>query len=241
MESVDQWDSRGVTVFPELAKKFRAVALDCRGHGKSDKPHDPKQYDDEVFRDVLALLDHLKIEKANLIGYSAGCSVALRGVLNHPDRVLRVTLISGTGNFEPLEADDLGLRMKKAFEGDDNTAIQLIIEERKVSAEEARAIVSEFRKSHDGNALAAWMQGVHIAAPEITASQLAAIKKPMLILFGSKEVNEVDRARIERFSEYSHGEVHCIDGANHDDIAKNPKTLELIQEFLLRQNDDLQP
>jgi len=46
---------------------FQLIALDCRGHGQSDKPHDPKQYGAEMAADVVRLLDHLKIEKARSV------------------------------------------------------------------------------------------------------------------------------------------------------------------------------
>ena len=44
---------------------IQAIALDCRGHGKSEKPHDPEKYGPEMAADVVRLLDHLKIEKAH--------------------------------------------------------------------------------------------------------------------------------------------------------------------------------
>ena len=43
------------------ANGFQLIALDCRGHGKSDKPHDQKMYGPEMAADVVRLLDHLKI------------------------------------------------------------------------------------------------------------------------------------------------------------------------------------
>jgi hypothetical protein len=51
----------------------RVVALDCRGHGQSDKPHDPAAYGGEnMAQDVLRLMDHLGIAEADLFGYSMG-------------------------------------------------------------------------------------------------------------------------------------------------------------------------
>src|SRR5215510_9080766 len=47
-------------VFAQIAKEHRAIAMDLRAHGKSSKPHDPKMYGDEMARDVIRLLDHLK-------------------------------------------------------------------------------------------------------------------------------------------------------------------------------------
>ena len=49
-------------VFATIAKDHRAIAMDLRGHGKSGKPHEPKAYGDELARDVVRLLDHLKIQ-----------------------------------------------------------------------------------------------------------------------------------------------------------------------------------
>src|SRR5207302_6396416 len=69
---------------------FQVIALDCRGHGKSDKPHDPAQYGPEMAADVVRLLDHLKIEKAHLIGYSSGAFIAGKVAAIHHELVLSV-------------------------------------------------------------------------------------------------------------------------------------------------------
>src|SRR5690349_8546904 len=56
-----------------------AVGLDFRGHGQSDKPHDAGAYGEQSLAgDVVALLDHLEIGEADLVGYSMGGRVALR-------------------------------------------------------------------------------------------------------------------------------------------------------------------
>ena len=57
---------------------YRAIALDARGHGLSSKPHDPEAYaGDAMTRDARALLDHLDLERAHVIGYSMGAGTAL--------------------------------------------------------------------------------------------------------------------------------------------------------------------
>lgn len=85
-----QWVRPGI--FKELVKDYQVIALDNRGHGQSDKPHDPKQYGMEVVEDVIRLLDHLKIKKAHIVGYSMGAFITLKLVTTHPDRVLSATL-----------------------------------------------------------------------------------------------------------------------------------------------------
>ena len=56
---------------------FRAIALDNRGHGASDKLYDPESYTGPAMaEDALGLLDHLEIAKADVIGYSMGARIA---------------------------------------------------------------------------------------------------------------------------------------------------------------------
>ena len=75
-----------------LAKEFQVVALDIRGHGKSDKPTEEEAYGPELVEDVVRLMDHLKIEKAHIVGYSMGGIIAANFVVRHPDRVRSCTL-----------------------------------------------------------------------------------------------------------------------------------------------------
>ena len=89
-------------ILQALAKDYQVIALDCRGHGKSDKPEDPKAYGRELAEDVVRLLDHLKVKKAHLVGYSMGGKIALKVAADHPDRVLTATLGGSAG----VQADD---------------------------------------------------------------------------------------------------------------------------------------
>ncbi len=68
-----------------VAAGRRVIALDARGHGESDKPHDPAAYEnDAMARDAQALLDHLDIERVDVVGYSMGALVSTRLVPNEP-------------------------------------------------------------------------------------------------------------------------------------------------------------
>lgn len=56
-----------------LKNDFRLIAIDARGHGASDKPHDPEAYDLETrVGDVISVLDDLDIDQAHYLGYSMG-------------------------------------------------------------------------------------------------------------------------------------------------------------------------
>lgn len=84
------WTLPGVVA--ELAQRHFVIALDFPGHGKSDKPEQEAAYGKQVIADVLALMDHLKVRQAHLVGYSLGGMVAMRMMVDHPDRVLSGTL-----------------------------------------------------------------------------------------------------------------------------------------------------
>ena len=81
-----------------LAAHYQVIALDARGHGHSDKPAREEDYGVEMAEDVIRLLDHLKIEKAHIVGYSMGGMIAMKVVTKHPDRARSLTL-GGMGWF----------------------------------------------------------------------------------------------------------------------------------------------
>src|SRR6201993_780819 len=75
----------------------RAIALDNRGHGASSKLYEPADYDRAVMaEDVRALLDHLGIARADVMGYSMGARITANLAVAHPDR-LRSAILGGVG------------------------------------------------------------------------------------------------------------------------------------------------
>src|SRR5580765_7326141 len=77
----------------ELAKTRKVIAVEMQGHGRTaDIARDINS--ENLADDVAALLDHLKIPKADLIGYSMGGGVAIQCAIRHPDKVRKVVVIS---------------------------------------------------------------------------------------------------------------------------------------------------
>ena len=97
----------------------RVIALDNRGHGASSKLYDPAAYHSATMaEDVRALLDHLTIDRADVMGYSMGARITAFLAVNHPARVrsaifggLGIRLVDGVGLpesiAEALEAPSL--------------------------------------------------------------------------------------------------------------------------------------
>jgi pimeloyl-ACP methyl ester carboxylesterase len=78
-----------------MARGFQVVGLDFRGHGQSDKPHDPRAYGTaNVAGDVIALLDHLRLDHVDLVAYSIGTAMALHLLQAIPARLGRVALVA---------------------------------------------------------------------------------------------------------------------------------------------------
>lgn len=96
---------------PALSQKYRVIAVDLVGYGKSDKGYYP--YSMPFHATVIAeLLDAMNIEKATLVGHSMGGQIAMTTALNYPDHVDKLVLISPAG-FEKF-TDGEGAWMKKA-------------------------------------------------------------------------------------------------------------------------------
>ncbi len=82
----------------EFGKRHRCIAYSARGYTPSDVPADKSAYTyRHVMRDCVAVLDHLKIDRAHLVGLSMGGYTALQVALNHPGRV-RSLVLAGTGS-----------------------------------------------------------------------------------------------------------------------------------------------
>ena len=85
------------SVLPKLATDYRVIALDYRGYGQSDKPHDPKSYGLHMGHDVVRLLDHLNIARAHIVGHSMGAGITAKLLTTHPDRFVTATLSGSAG------------------------------------------------------------------------------------------------------------------------------------------------
>ena len=156
-------------------KGMRGLALDCRGHGESAKPHDAAQYDRSAMaRDVFTLMDHAGIERAHLLGFSMGAHIALTAGMTDSSRIDHL-VVAGVGGriFEPGREPDA---MAKAMEAasPDEIADPMLKSFRQFADEQ----------KEDRLALAACSRGPRI---EITRDAVAAIGRPTLVIAGARD------------------------------------------------------
>jgi pimeloyl-ACP methyl ester carboxylesterase len=214
---------------------FRLIALDCRGHGKSDKPHDPAAYGPEMAADVVRLLDHIKIEKAHLIGYSSGAFIAGWVAANHPGRVLSVVyagqapLVAGANAAGTSEVD---IFAKAVDEGQDLGSYIIAVTPPgwpKPTVDQAKAM-AKFR--FDGkDVLAFALAGLSFDELEVTREQLSESKAPILFIHGGNESAYVkDRVAAVR-ALLGRGEIKIIEGGDHITTLIRPEFGSAIVEF----------
>ncbi|MFO0947322.1 MAG: alpha/beta hydrolase [Planctomycetota bacterium] len=82
-----------------LSPDYQVIAMDARGHGSSDKPTTVEAYGDNMVEDAVRLLDHLKIDRAHVVGYSMGGMITMKLTALHPERV-KSAVIGGMGWFQ---------------------------------------------------------------------------------------------------------------------------------------------
>jgi pimeloyl-ACP methyl ester carboxylesterase len=94
-----------------LAKNYRCVLFDHRGHGLSDKPRGAEANNiNRYVADVVALLDHLSLERAAFWGYSAGISVGLKMAEENPTRISALIGSGGLGKATPDQLREIVAR-----------------------------------------------------------------------------------------------------------------------------------
>jgi pimeloyl-ACP methyl ester carboxylesterase len=156
----------------------RVVALDLRGHGRSEKPHEASAYGVEAMAgDVAALMDHLGIERADVMGYSLGARLAAMAATADPGRVANL-ILGGVGArlLEPREVEPGAMTMAEAMRTPEPSAI-------------SDATLRGFRQFADNQgedrlALAACSEGLANSMANIAFD---AVRAPTLVVAGSRD------------------------------------------------------
>ncbi len=153
----------------------RVIAIDNRGHGQSAKLYDPADYHTErMADDVRALLDHLGIARADVMGYSMGARITAFLALKEPTRV-RSCVFGGLG-IHLVEGVGLPTRIADALEA---PALADVTDEQ---GRLFRAFAEQTRS--DLRALAACIRG---SRQTISRAEIAGLAMPVLVAVGTKD------------------------------------------------------
>jgi pimeloyl-ACP methyl ester carboxylesterase len=220
-------------VFQRLSKRYRVIALDNRGHGKSDKLYDPSQYGLELVDDVVRLMDHLGIEKAHVVGYSLGGFITLRLALRHPGRLLSAAPCGAGWTANP--AEELKLLYGLSDDLEQGRGITALLKWLQVPGKPLPTVVLWFANHvtcafNDVRALSCLLRNAPALVP--TERDVRSNVVPCLAIVGAN-----DHMRV--FAEQMAGvmpnlELVVIPGCDHHSTPVNRQTVPTLMAFLDR-------
>ena len=225
-----QWGQPGV--LRELAKDYQVIAIDNRGHGQSDKPHDPEAYGTEMVEDVVRLMDELEIDKAHVVGYSMGGFITNKLIATHPDRLLSATL-GGAGwsreNDEVLQLLDTLADSLEEKRSVGPLIARLTPEGQPAPSEEQIRFFDQMMLAlNDPDALAAVARGLKQLTVE--EKSLRSNRVPTLALIG--EVDPLKTGVDELRGVMDNLRIVVIEEADHMTAPGHKKFIDNLKEFL---------
>jgi pimeloyl-ACP methyl ester carboxylesterase len=185
--SSELWRLRGWV--ESLREERQLILVDLRGHGLSDKPHDPAAYRISLLAsDVLAILDDLGITSTAVCGFSLGAGAALRLAASHPGRVDAVAAIGS----DPAA---VGFADLPREEGEDDAQAQRLEREgmRWLAAKleaDGRPDAARLMTQADPLAMAAFLRAW--GTDSRLSPRFADLAMPLLFAWGEKEIEGWD-------------------------------------------------
>jgi 3-oxoadipate enol-lactonase len=224
---VRMWDDQ----WAPFAERYRAIRVDVRGFGRSTSEAAPFSNMD----DLVALLDHLAIERVTIVGLSMGATIVVDFAIAHPERVQRLIPVDGgpSGGGPPESVQAI---FRKAADGrieearEEWLAVDLFApaQERPEVAARLRTMVEDFGWWTTRN------PGLSRPLDPPAMGRLREITAPTLVVVGDREVPGVRRSCEMLASEVQNARLVVLPGVGHmsnmeDPIAFNTAVLEFLQ------------
>jgi pimeloyl-ACP methyl ester carboxylesterase len=185
----------------ELAKTRKVIAIEMQGHGRTADSGRDFTYD-TLADDVAALLDHLKLPRADVIGYSLGGGVALNFAIRHPDKVRKVVSISAVLRHDGWNKEGVNALSNLTADAFKGTPIEADYKRLSPTPDEfanfVKRVLSVDLKPHD-----------------FGADKLKATKAPMFFIHG-----DADGVRLDHIAE-----MYRLKGGDlHGDLRPHPES-----------------
>lgn len=223
------WMTSGV--FWHLANKYRVIALDVRGHGRSGKPHDPNQYGPEMAEDVVRLMDHLKIDKAHVVGYSMGGFIVIKLLTMHPERLLSAAPCGAGWAANPEK--DLAFLDQIADDLDHGKGFEQLLAFLRPVGKQPRTVRTKILSHvltviNDVPAIAAAVRSMRQL--QVTEAQLRANRVPTLAVIGAKDPLKVFADQLAAVT--SNLRLVVVQRGNHMTTLRRRGAIEALDRFL---------
>ncbi len=214
---VQNWGTTGW--IDRLAQEgYRVVSFDCRGHGLSDKPHDPDSYGRHMARDILTVMHATALPAAHVMGYSMGAMLTIDLVMRHPERVLKA-VVAGLGANYFDEQQDWRDKVATALLTDDPSLIE---------DNEARKFrIFGGQKGKDRVALAACMRSPR---SKYTPGELKTAKPPVLVVAG--ETDTLVGSPFGLATAFGDGRAAILPNKDHMTAVGDPGYKRAVLDFL---------
>lgn len=210
-----------------FADSHRIILPDTRGHGRSGGADLPATY--AAFADdTIALMDHLGLERAALVGFSDGGCAALDAALRYPDRIDRMVIIGTPYDLASYNDGVVAYMETMTSEQLDTLAGPLLKE-----------MMGKMRAHMTLDAWKVYWQrvvkGLWIVEPDFALADFAALPMPTLILHGENEQSVSRRASEELAATIPDCELIYVPDASHPAAQENPAFVnDAILRFLRR-------
>jgi pimeloyl-ACP methyl ester carboxylesterase len=215
----------GITEFPELTKTWRVIQVDLQGHGRTADIDRPLSFDQHA-KDIVTLMDHLSIERANFFGWSYGGLISTLIALRHPERAGRIATF---GSLFGTPQQGIRPEMIGAMAGDspDGPA-------------HAYARAQYDRVAPDpAHWPVFWKKLIDLAPEGFSEQQLKSLNNRVLIALGDNDFIRLEHA-IEAYRTIPKAELAVIPDATHFLLYDRPWKLEpIIAEFFAAPDERL--
>lgn len=197
-----------------FSDRYRVIAVDTRGHGKSPRGTAPFTME-QFATDLKDLMDRLEIQKAVLLGFSDGANIAIKFALRYPDRVKALILNGGNLNTKGVKKRiqipiEIGYRFAKLFAG---------------KSEEAKAHME--------------ILGLMVHEPNIEPAALHTLQVPTLVIAGTRDMIKENHTKLIAGS-IPNAKLSIIEG-DHFIAQKRPQEFNREVEAFLRTGREIYP
>jgi len=211
-----------VSQTPELAKRFKVVAFERPGHGRSADNGEPFTFNTMTDRTV-DFMDSLGLKATNLVGWSDGAALALMVAIARPDLAKRIVSIGGffnTGNLSAHDKDWLKYATPESFR---KAAPEVVKRYDEFAPDGPAHFPIVFEKT-----VRMWLN-----EPDIQKEELAKISAPTLVMAGDREAIPTEHT-LELFRSIKGAQLCIVPGSTHFLLSENPTAANrAILEFLL--------
>jgi 3-oxoadipate enol-lactonase len=226
--------SNWAPIAERLASHFDVIAMDLRGHGRSDLITGPLEADD-LARDAVQVLDEAGVRRCAVVGFSLGGAVALALALGHPDRVDRLAVIGTVSGRSDQERANAAARIE--FLKTHGTAGI-------AEANRTRWFTDAFRAAHPDLVerrveqvkacdATSYLHAFTVFATADFVDRLHAIRVPTLIITGEEDLAATPRMANLMGAKIADAEVHVLPRLRHSLLIEAPAIIAgLLDPFL---------